>query len=55
VSLPLFSPFDDPGPDFAGLLRRAGVPAIPTVPDSTTPFRHSTTVVALRLDRKSVV
>jgi proteasome beta subunit len=48
VSLPLFSPFDDPGPDFAGLLRRAGVPAIPTVPDSTTPFRHSTTVVALR-------
>jgi proteasome beta subunit len=48
VSLPLFPPTDDPGPDFAGLLRRAGVPAVPTNPDTTTAIRHATTVVALR-------
>ncbi len=49
MSLPLFPPTDDPGPDFAGLLRRAGVPTIiPTNPDATTAIRHGTTVVALR-------
>jgi proteasome beta subunit len=47
VPLPLFSPADDPGPDFSSVLRRSG---IPPVPSGTEPFtvRHATTVVALR-------
>jgi proteasome beta subunit len=48
VALPLFSPTDDPGPDFATLLRRSGMtPVVPTG-DLGVPVRHATTVVALR-------
>jgi len=58
VTLPLFSTTEDPGPDFAGLIRRLKVPVHPTVagggvaPGATATagpeFRHGTTVVALR-------
>ena len=59
MALPLFSPIEDPGPDFAGLIRRLHVPLHPTIgvgssgpgPGSPGPgseFRHGTTVVALR-------
>ncbi|HUZ10464.1 MAG TPA: proteasome subunit beta [Acidimicrobiales bacterium] len=44
----MFSPGDDPGPDFAALLRRSGSPAGPIVAEGAAPFRHATTVVALR-------
>jgi len=58
VTLPLFSTTEDPGPDFAGLVRRLRVPLHPMMaaPPSGAPgggspgteFRHGTTVVALR-------
>ena len=52
MTLPLFTPTDDPGPDFAGLLRRLAMPSLPTAPAPGSPpadgFRHGTTVVALR-------
>lgn len=48
MALPLFSPTDDPGPDFASLLRRSGLPAMPNVSELSPPVRHATTVVALR-------
>jgi proteasome beta subunit len=58
VSLPLFSTTDDPGPDFAGLMRKLQVPSRPMAiaagPTGSTggaavnDFRHGTTVVALR-------
>jgi proteasome beta subunit len=59
VTLPLFSTTDDPGPDFAGLIRRlqvgaplgAGATTAPPVAGVTPgagEFRHGTTVVALR-------
>ena len=57
MTLPLFSTTDDPGPDFAGLIRRLQVPLPPTMTGGTAPagpsggageFRHGTTVVALR-------
>ena len=62
MTLPLFSTTEDPGPDFAGLIRRLKVPVHPTVtggglaPGATATataatgpeFRHGTTVVALR-------
>jgi proteasome beta subunit len=47
VALPIFHPVDDPGPDFAGLLRRAGRPVLPN-PTSELNVPHATTVVALR-------
>ena len=47
MSLPLFPPTEDPGPDFASLLHRTGLPALPAPPDAMT-VRHATTVVALR-------
>ncbi|MHB8218746.1 MAG: proteasome subunit beta [Acidimicrobiales bacterium] len=46
MALPIFPPTEDPGPDFASLLRRAGLPALPG--DVPVPVRHATTVVALR-------
>jgi proteasome beta subunit len=50
MSLPLFSPADDPGPSFAELLRRTG--HVPPVPQSNLDDRltitHGTTVVAVR-------
>ncbi len=61
MTLPLFSTTEDPGPDFAGLIRRLQVPLHPTIAPATagaplgatggagaTEFRHGTTVVALR-------
>jgi proteasome beta subunit len=52
VSLPLFSTTEDPGPDFAGLMRRLRVPTHPLVSSTGAApaegFRHGTTVVALR-------
>ena len=52
MTLPLFTTTEDPGPDFAGLIRRLRVPAHPLIPgDAAAPpggFRHGTTVVALR-------
>ncbi|HEX7442902.1 MAG TPA: proteasome subunit beta, partial [Acidimicrobiales bacterium] len=52
MSLPLFTTTEDPGPDFAGLIRRLRVPTHPMIgAAATTPadgFRHGTTVVALR-------
>jgi len=50
MNLPLFSPQNDPGPDFAALLRHSGLaPAVPA-PGDTAPFdvRHGTTIVAIR-------
>jgi proteasome beta subunit len=48
VALPLFPPSDDPGPDFANLLRRSGVSAVSPAGDLGPGVRHATTVVALR-------
>ena len=52
MTLPLFTTTEDPGPDFAGLMRRLRVPAHPVLaaPPSAPAegFRHGTTVVALR-------
>ena len=55
MTLPLFSTTEDPGPDFAGLIRRLRVPRPPADRRRTGPaagrrdrFRHGTTVVALR-------
>jgi proteasome beta subunit len=50
MTLPLFSPTDDPGPSFAELLRRTG--NVPPTPDANIDGRltitHGTTVVAVR-------
>src|SRR5215831_4558360 len=50
MTLPLFSPADDPGPSFAELLRRTG--NVPPAPDANIDDRltitHGTTVVAVR-------
>ena len=50
MTLPLFSPADDPGPSFAELLRRTG--NVPPTPDANIDERltitHGTTVVAVR-------
>jgi proteasome beta subunit len=52
VPLPLFSTAEDPGPDFAELIRRLRVPAQPAaglpVAAGVAEVRHGTTVVALR-------
>ena len=48
MALPIFPPTDDPGPDFASLLRRNGVPAIPASSELAPAVRRATTVVALR-------
>ncbi len=52
MSLPLFTTTEDPGPDFAGLIRRLRVPTHPlfngTAAAPAEGFRHGTTVVALR-------
>lgn len=48
--MPYFTPGNDPGPDFAALIRRVGLaPAVPTsdVSDRLT-VTHATTVVAIR-------
>jgi len=50
MNLPSFSSGDDPGPNFAELVRRAGLnPPTPSVPiDSRFPVTHGTTCVAVR-------
>jgi proteasome beta subunit len=50
VSLPFFKPTDDPGPDFAALVRRAGLgPTLPAVPvGPPLEITHATTCVAVR-------
>lgn len=49
MALPIFSPQDDPGPNFAALLARTGTTVVPS---GGLPIddRHATTVVALRFD-----
>ena len=49
MTLPLFTPDDDPGPSFVGLLGRLGV-STPDMPDRIDPalITHGTTVVAVR-------
>src|SRR5262245_26265483 len=49
VTLPLFPPQDDPGPDFSALVRNAGLepPAFDRHGDAVV-LTHGTTVVALR-------
>jgi proteasome beta subunit len=48
--LPLFAPGDDPGPDFAELLRRTGLANEPVATDGIdrSLFAHGTTCVAVR-------
>src|SRR5689334_24887338 len=48
MTLPMFSPADSPGPDFARLLDRLGL--APRVPESGAfdKVTHGTTIVALR-------
>lgn len=48
MALPLFPPTEDPGPDFASLLRHSGVPVLPPMSEQAPAVRHATTVVALR-------
>src|SRR3954452_22486147 len=55
MTLPRFAPGDDPGPDFAALVRRAGFAApVPTLtagaaaPAELARIPHGTTVVAVR-------
>ncbi len=50
VTLPMFSPTDDPGPNFAELLRRVGLEPPPpaTNLDGVLTITHGTTVVAVR-------
>ena len=54
--MPLFTPDDDPGPDFAALVRRAGLDPPPVDGAAADPIgvTHGTTVVALRY-REGVV
>ncbi|MDE0893383.1 MAG: proteasome subunit beta [Acidimicrobiales bacterium] len=49
MTLPIFIPGDDPGPDFVGLLDRLGVGAFePTVSFDAAQITHGTTVLAIR-------
>lgn len=50
MQIPTFSPSNDPGPDFAALLRATGAsPAVPTGPvGAAGSIPHGTTVVAVR-------
>ena len=50
MTLPNFSPGTDPGPDFAALVRHAGLsPVVPDTPvDARFQITHGTTCVAIR-------
>ena len=51
MTLPIYSPGDDPGPSFTSVLRRVGLdPFAPLQPSGPPPFelRHGTTIVAIR-------
>ena len=47
MTLPLFSPGQDPGPSFSDLLRRSGLEP-PSLGGAAPPVPHGTTIVALR-------
>jgi len=48
--IPFFAPSDDPGPDFASLLRRSGITPLPQLSTAVDPLlvTHGTTCVAVR-------
>jgi proteasome beta subunit len=51
MTLPMFDPAEQPGPNFTEVLRRVGLdPFVPPPGDAPAPFeiRHGTTIVALR-------
>ena len=48
MSMPIFSPFDNPGSNFAELVRRVGLQPAHTQWDSTFSVPHATTCLALR-------
>ncbi len=50
MNLPLYTPQDDPGPNFTALLQRAGLepPALSGSVEASLPVTHGTTVVAIR-------
>lgn len=54
MNVPLFSPADDPGPDFAALMRSLGIGSpvlsgpVPAGAGAQSPTSHATTVVAVR-------
>jgi proteasome beta subunit len=49
MPMPLFSPADDPGPDFGELLRRVhGERPVPTTPSGAFVDTHATTISAVR-------
>jgi proteasome beta subunit len=51
MTLPIYTPSDDPGPSFTNVLRRVGLdPFAPLPPSGPPPFevRHGTTIVAIR-------
>lgn len=55
MNLPIFSPHDDPGPDFARLAARAGLVAQPVGDGDRLDLPHGTTCVALRYDDGVVI
>jgi proteasome beta subunit len=56
MSLPLFPPGADPGPDFSELLRRSRPhPATIEQADPSLPITHGTTIVALRYNQGVVM
>ena len=58
MSLPTFSPGEQPGPSFTEVLRRAGLDPFAPVQVSEAPafdIRHSTTIVALRYEEGVVM
>ena len=48
MTIPRFSPDDDPGPDFASLVRRTGQPPLPSDGTHDLDIMHGTTVLAVR-------
>ena len=50
MTLPRFSPEDDPGPSFAGLLQKVGLAPPPPQASAEGLSPHGTTVVAIRFD-----
>ena len=48
MNLPTFSPGDDPGPDFARLVRNSGLSAPVPSGDATLAVPHGTTCLAVR-------
>lgn len=55
MSMPLFSPSHDPGASFIELVKRAGLPALPTSWSDNLGVPHATTCVALKCNDGVVV